>query len=149
VASRYPRYMVSKRWAWLAGLGLLFAGLTNAHSHIHYCFDGQEPPAAVHLTDSTDHHHELPGHHHDDGIAHDRAAHAGTEHDGADHDDLDLDVPNQALAKVVKHDLPAIAGLAFAVPVEALRRSALAVSVDTPPHPNPRYALPQLRAPPR
>jgi hypothetical protein len=130
--------MVSKRWTWLAALGLLFAGLTNAHSHIHYCFDGQEPPAAVHLTDSTDHHHELPGHHDD-----------AAEHDGAEHDDLDLDVPNQALAKVVKHDLPAIDGLAFTFPGEALRRSALAVSVDTPPHPNPRYSLPQLRAPPR
>ena len=116
MASRYPHCMVSKRWTWLAALGLLFAGLTNAHSHIHYCFDGQEPPAAVHITDSTDHHHEVPGH-----------------DDGYDHDDLDLDLPNQALAKVFKHDLPAIDGLVFTVPVEALRQSALAVSVDAPP----------------
>jgi hypothetical protein len=130
--------MVSKRWTWLAAFGLLFAGLTNAHSHIHYCFDGQEPPAAVHLTDSTDHHHELPGHDDDGG-----------EHGDAEHDDLDLDVPNQALAKVVKHDLPAIDALASPMPVESLPSGALAASVDTPPHPNPRYALPRLRAPPR
>jgi hypothetical protein len=125
--------MVSKRWTWLPALGLLFAGLTNAHSHVHYCFDGQEPPAAVHLTDNTDHHHELPSH--DDGAT--------------EHDDLDLDVPNQALSKVVKHDLPAIDALVWTMPVESLPSGALAASVDTPPHPNPRYALPRLRAPPR
>jgi hypothetical protein len=125
--------MVSKRWSWLPALGLLFAGLTNAHSHVHYCFDGQEPPAAVHLTDSTDHHHELPSH----------------DDDGAEHDDLDLDVPNQALSKVVKHDLPAIDALVWTMPVESLPSGALAASVDSPPHPNPRYALPRLRAPPR
>ena len=58
--------MTSKRWSWLAGFALLFAGITNAHSHVHYCFDGQEPPAAVHLIESADHHHETLGHH-DDG----------------------------------------------------------------------------------
>jgi len=124
--------MVSKRWTWLAGLAVLFAGLTNAHGHVHYCFDGQEPPAAVHLVDSTDHEHELPGH---DG--------------GDEHDDLDLDLPNQALAKAVKHDLPAIVAVAWAISVDSLPGGALAESVDTPAAPNPRYALPQLRAPPR
>jgi hypothetical protein len=133
VASRYPRLMVSKRWTWLAGLALLFAGLTNAHSHVHYCFDGQEPPAAVHLADSTDHDHELPSHHGGD----------------AEHDDLDLDVPNQAVAKAVKHDLPANVAVAWATAIDALPASALAESIDVPAAPNPRYALPQLRAPPR
>ena len=125
--------MVSKRWTWLAGLAVLFAGLTNAHSHVHYCFDGQEPPAAVHLVDSTDHAHEVPGHHDDD----------------AEHDDLDLDVPTQAFAKAVKHDLPAIVAVAWATAVDSLPGGALAESVDVPAAPNPRYALPQLRAPPR
>ena len=125
--------MVSKRWTWLAGFALLFAGLTNAHSHVHYCFDGSEPPAAVHLVDSTAHHHDAPGH----------------SDDGIEHDDLDVDVPNQALTKPVKHDLPAIPVLAFAIPLDALPGGTLADSVDTPPHPPPRYALPQLRAPPR
>jgi hypothetical protein len=124
--------MVSKRWSWLAGLALLFAGLTNAHSHVHYCFDGQEPPASVHIVNSTDHEHELPGH-----------------DDGDEHDDLDLDVPNQALAKVVKHDLPAIDALAWTLPIEAAPRGGLAVGIDAEAQPNPRYALPQLRAPPR
>jgi len=124
--------MVSKRWTWLTALAVLFAGLTNAHSHVHYCFDGQEPPASVHLVDGTDHDHELPGH-----------------SDGADHDDLDLDVPNQALAKAVKYDLPAIHVLVWTMPSESLPSSALAESVDVPPAPDPRYTHPQLRAPPR
>ena len=125
--------MVSKRWTWLAAFALLFAGLTNAHSHVHYCFDGQEPPASVHLVDGTDHEHELPGH-----------------SDGAEHDDLDLDVPNQALAKACKHDLPAIAAVLVATtPFELLPGGALADGADIPPAPNPRYSLPQLRAPPR
>ena len=125
--------MASKRWTWLAGFALLFAGLTNAHSHIHYCFDGQEPPAAVHLVDSTDHEHEIPGHH----------------DDPSEHDDLDLDVPNQALTKAIKVDLPAIDGLAWTMPIESMPGGALAETVDAPPAPDPRYVLPQLRAPPR
>jgi hypothetical protein len=124
--------MVSKRWSWLAGLAVLFAGLTNAHSHVHYCFDGQEPPAAVHLADNADHHHEIPGH-----------------DDGTGHDDLDLDVPNQALAKACKHDLPAIVALAWVASIEALPGGALAEGVDIPPAPDPRYTLPLQRAPPR
>jgi hypothetical protein len=134
--------MVSKRWSWLAALAVLFAGVTNAHSHVHFCFDGQEPPAAVHLVDVTDHHHDAPGHTHG-------AEHRGGGQDDTDHDDLDLDLPNQALAKAVKHDLTAIDALAWTLPIEAAPRSALADSVDTPPAPRPRYALPPLRAPPR
>jgi len=127
--------MVSKRWSWLAGFALLFAGITNAHSHVHYCFDGQEPPAAVHLSDNAAHHHD------DDALGH--------SDDGTDHDDLDVDVPSQALAKAVKYDLPAITVLARTLTFETLPRDTLPVSVDSPPHPNPPYALPQLRAPPR
>ena len=124
--------MVSKRWTWLAAFALLFAGLTNAHSHVHYCFDGQEPPASVHLVDGTDHEHELPG-----------------QSDGEEHDDLDLDVPNQALAKAVKYDLPAITPQVFTVAFEPSPPGALGDAVDSPPAPDPRYAHPQLRAPPR
>lgn len=125
--------MISKRWSWLAGFALLFAGITNAHSHVHYCLDGQEPPAAVHIADSAAHHHETAEHH----------------DDGTDHDDLDVDVPNQALAKAVKYDLPAIPALTWSTTFDAVRGDTLEARVDTPPHPNPRYALPQLRAPPR
>ena len=124
--------MVSKRWTWPAALAVLFAGLTNAHAHVHYCFDGQEPPAAVHLTDSTDHDHEVPGH-----------------SEGAEHEDLDLDVPNPALTKACKHDLPAITSHVWASSFEALSGKAPVHVTDLPPAPNPRYLHPQLRAPPR
>ena len=66
-----------------------------------------------------------------------------------EHDDLDLDVPNQALSKAVKYDLPAIAAHVWTMSIESLPGGALADSVDVPPAPNPRYARPQLRAPPR
>ena len=122
--------MVSKRWSWLAGLAVLFAGLTNAHSHVHYCFDGQEPAAAVHIADSAAHVHELPGH-----------------DDGAEHDDLDVDVANPALAKG-KYDLPALVALAWTAPVEALPGRAFAVGIDIPPAPDPRYVRPPRRGPP-
>jgi hypothetical protein len=124
--------MASKRWTWLTAVAVLFAGLTNAHSHVHYCFDGQEPPAAVHLVDGTEHEHELPGH-----------------SDGTEHDDLDLDVPNQALAKAVKYDLPAITTHVFSFALVSLPNGTFVDTVDIPPAPDPRYAHPQLRAPPR
>jgi hypothetical protein len=125
--------MVSKRWTWLAALAVLFAGLTNAHSHVHYCFDGQEPPASLHLVDSTDHAHEVPSH---DG-------------DGTEHDDLDVDVPRQALAKACKHDLAAITSSLWTLSFTTSPAGALAAGVETPPTPPPRFHHPQLRAPPR
>ena len=129
--------MVSKRWTWLAGLAVLFAGLTNAHNHVHYCFDGQEPLAAVHLADDVEHAHETSG---------DHAGH----HDGdADHDDLDVDVPSKALAKSLKHELPAIASVF--VSTTALEPGAgnqLPDLLATLPGPEPPYARPPSRAPP-
>ena len=89
--------------------------------------------AGLHLLESADHHHETLGHH----------------DDGTKHDDLDVDVQNQALAKVVKYDLPAIPVLSWSMTFDALPSDTLEARVDTPPHPSPRYALPQLRAPPR
>ena len=116
------------------GARVLFAGLTNAHSHVHYCFDGQEPPASVHLVDGTDHDHEMPGH-----------------SDGAEHDDLDLDVPNQALAKACKHDLPAIAMHVWAMSIES-RPSARWPTAPTflppPTHPTPVRSCAHRRADP-
>ncbi len=124
--------MRSKPWTWLAAVAVLFAGLTNAHSHVHYCFDGQEPPASVHLVDGPEHDHELPGH-----------------HDGAEeHDDLDVDVPNQALAKAVKYDLPAIALHVLAIAFEPSAPSALADRIATPKAQRSRYAHPPPRGPP-
>ena len=100
---------------------------------VHYCFDGQEPPAAVHLSDSADHHHETLGH----------------RDDGTKHDDLDVDVQDQVLAKVVKYDLSWIPTLSWSTTFDAVPGETLDAYVDIPPHPSPRYVLPRLRAPPR
>jgi hypothetical protein len=125
--------MVSKRWTWLTGAAWLFAALTNAHGHVHYCFDGKEPPAAVHLVDSTDHDHEIPGH-----------------DSTGDHDDLDLDVPNDAVAKACKHDAPAITPVvAWSVGIDAPVGISLVASDAPPPAPDPTYDRPPARAPPR
>ena len=133
MASRYPRRMASKRWTWLTGMAWMFAALTNAHSHVHYCFDGKEPPAAVHLADSTAHDHEIPGH-----------------DPAGDHDDLDVDVPNQALGKACNHDAPAIpSALNWTVGVDTPVRAALVASDAPPPAPDPPYYRPPSRAPPR
>ncbi len=127
--------MVTKRWAWLAAFALLFAGLTNAHAHVHYCFDGQEPPASVHLADSLDHHHDVGLSHgggHDTG--HDHHDHDLDHGQGGEHDDLDLDLPNQALAKTVKHDLPAITAVVrWAVADDAGSSYSTAQLVAAPP----------------
>jgi hypothetical protein len=125
--------MVSKRWTWLTGVAWLFAALTNAHGHVHYCFDGQEPPAAVHLVDSTHHDHELPGH----------------DSSGSEHDDLDIDLPNQALAKVCKLDAPAMAPtLTYIFTFDAPSGTAPIAYHAAPPAPDPHFILPPPRGPP-
>ena len=135
--------MSSTRWTWVTGLAVLFAGLSNAHAHVHYCFDGQEPPATVHLSDGIDHEHEHPG----QASHHDTATHA--EHDG-DHDDLDLDLPNQALAKAVKHDLFIASPLpGWSTVIDSRPAEALVRSDDAPAAAAPLYARPPLRGPPR
>jgi hypothetical protein len=145
--------MASKRWTWVTAGALLFAGLTNAHAHAHYCFDGQAPAAAVHHADARTHTHDFhaPEHHdaHVNAVQHGDAAHHDEE--DADHDDLDLDVPNDALAKTLKHDLPALhpAPLWTGVVVDHRPSVALAARLDIPPAPDPPYSHPLLRAPPR
>jgi hypothetical protein len=157
-ASRYPAFMVSKRWTWLTGLAVLFAGLTNAHSHVHYCFDGQRETAA-HPVDLLSHAHELPAAHGHDSSHDDRhgasAEHRGAvsdtvSHDDADHDDLDLDVPNDALAKSLKYDLPAIvAAIAWKTEPQPSLGAMPVSGPEIAPAPDPRYTRPPLRAPPR
>jgi hypothetical protein len=122
--------MVSRRWACVVAVAVVFAGLTNAQALVHLCFVGQEPPASVHLTDGIDHHHDQ----------------APT----GDHDDVDVDLPDEALAKTVKYDLAAIApplGSAFAIDRQS--STVCALSEATPAVPEPLYSHPQLRAPPR
>jgi hypothetical protein len=138
-ASRYPLTMPSKRWTWLTAAALLFAGVTNAHSHVHYCFDGRAPATAVYHVDGLDHTHAIPAPH-----AHDH------DENGADHDDLDLDVPNDALAKTVKHDLPAVVPALLWTAHLAPASSTVCAPVGDPvPAPDPPHSRPPSRGPPR
>jgi hypothetical protein len=126
--------MASKRWTWLMGIAWLFAAMTNAHGHVHYCFDGQEPPASVHLVDSTQHEHEHPGH----------------DSSESGHEDLDVDLPNQALGKACKHDAPAILPvLAWTAGVHAPVGAAPIPWDEAPQISDPPYHRPPSRAPPR
>lgn len=123
-----------KRWPIvLAALGVLFAGLTSAHAHVHLCFDGQEPPASVHGAFGD----------------HARHAHHAFQPD-QDHDDLDIDLQDQALTKSFKPDLPAVAPSALCVLPLAERAQVTAIAGPrNSPRAPPRFSLPRLRAPPR
>ena len=123
--------MISRRWAWVAAVAVLLAGINNAHAHVHLCFDGQEQPAAVHLFDDGDVHLQ------DGGL---------TPH----HEDIDVNLQTQALAKTVKYDLTAIeAVVVWTLLFERQSPSVLPARADTPPRPAPHYSHPPLRAPPR
>jgi hypothetical protein len=137
--------MSAKRWAAAIAAGAVaFAGLTNAHAHLHFCFDGADPPAAVHLVDPSNHLHDHFSHL-DDHFDHFDDHTAASEH----HDDLDLDVQDPALAKTLKHDVAAIdagfgpVSIAGASAAEALPRAA-----EIEPHPPPAFSRPLSRAPP-
>lgn len=132
-AIRYAGRMSVKRWALvLAAWAVLFSGLTSAHAHVHLCLDGQEPPAAVHLADGFNHHH-------------DHQAQTG------DHEDVDLDLSNQALAKTFKYDfLPAIAPLTSWTPLLCSSTTAASLpDIVVEPRPAPEFSQPPSRAPPR
>jgi hypothetical protein len=133
--------MSSKRWpSMLAALAVLFSGLTNAHAHVHLCFDGQDAPASVHLAD---------GNHHSHHSQHSHGSHGHSGH-AQDHDDLDVDVPSPALAKTVKYDdLAAIVtftawAASFGAPKCVAPTSDSGITA--PPH--PPFSRPPLRGPP-
>lgn len=124
--------MRSNRWPLiLTAWALLFTGLSNAHAHVHLCFDGQEAPAAVHWLEDG---HPTTGHHEDD----------------AEHADVDVDVPTPALSKSLKHDAAAAIGAAPSFGHLYIR----APSPPTARTPSlerrapPAYHVPPLRGPP-
>jgi hypothetical protein len=111
-------------------LAVLAAGITNAHGHVHLCFDGEKPPAAVYLADSGDDLHEP-----------DSTTCSG---------DVDVDLQTHSLAKTVKHDLSAIeAPVLWTLAVHAPTASVLPAFAPAPPFRVPLYSHPPLRAPPR
>jgi hypothetical protein len=138
--------MRSRAWLFVAAFALLFAGITNAHAHLHVCFDGQEPPASVHFGEESAHEHSGAHGLIDSGLAH----HASG--DGAPHDDTDVDLGNQALAKTVKHDDVAAAVLAVLFWDHEIGPAAANLApaeANAPLRPVRSYSLPLSRAPPR
>ncbi|MET0532853.1 MAG: hypothetical protein ABW171_01400 [Steroidobacter sp.] len=116
---------------WTVVLAVLAVRLSD--THLHLCFDGQEPPASVHLADASVHHDEDHG---------DESAHA----------DQDID---PFIGTVVKSDDDTQPLLAFIVgalltidlippdpAVPAFNREPLTVSDP------PFYLRPPLRGPP-
>lgn len=147
-----------------AAAALLFTGLTNAHAHVHLCFDGSEPPATVHwsLGETTLQRHSLE---HDFAHAHDAlraavtadTAHAdvsGARHSLADqdpvteHNDVDLEVASSVIAKTVKHDALCGAFVALQAALTPPRGAEpLRAAAELRPA-EPAYRRPPARAPP-
>jgi hypothetical protein len=112
-----------------AALAVLFASITNAHAHVHLCFDGKEPPAAVHMD-------------HDGGHAH-----HGDEQ--GSHDDVDVDLRDDGVAKSFKPDVPVGAPAVFFVLPAVVDVHAPPIAEHrTPGGPDPPHIRPPLRAPP-
>jgi hypothetical protein len=117
---------------------LVLAVLTvrASDTHLHLCFDGQEPPTTVHFADASIHH----DNHHDD------------HHDGEEtHADKDLDPFFGVLAKSGDSDLevalPVSFVVAFLLPVESQTLPVAAETIPLAASP-PFYLRPPLRGPP-
>lgn len=120
---------VLKHWL-LALVGLAFI-VASTGTHIHLCFDGQEPPSSVHWVD----------------------AERGNHHAGQvqDHNDMDLAGVGQALLKSLQVDLsPVLPSWGWAIPASpsivnllpVARQVFVAISTS-------RFWVPPLRGPPR
>jgi hypothetical protein len=122
-----------------AGLAVLFASVSNAHAHIHLCFDGQQPPVTIHGAQDADHAHYGHEHH-------------SNEHESDEqncHGDLDLDLDADGLAKSFKPDLSAILSPnPCVVAISALAIAAPITSEGNASGTDPPHTRPPSRAPP-
>jgi hypothetical protein len=131
---------------WIIGFALVafvVARLTGAH--LHMCFDGSEPLAQLHVSDTAgvDHHTDELDPHHIASVDHHAIA-------TQTHEDLDVDMLDSMLAKNAKLDMPAIVLDAWSLTLiyVAAVRQPLPTNVAQPPLRPPRYLRPLLRAPP-
>lgn len=129
-----------------AAAALLFAGLTNAHAHVHLCFDGNEAPATLHWATSD----ALPQAHGDDhDFPHEH--HGATDAHGsldAGHDDVDVEVSASAIAKTVKHDTPGAMPPGVLLTLPPPRAATVPAAAEIAPRAPPERTHPQPRAPP-
>jgi hypothetical protein len=131
---------------WIIGFALvafIVARLTGAH--LHMCFDGSEPLAQLHVSDTAgvDHHADESDHHHIASVDHPSVATQA-------HEDVDVDMLGSMLAKNAKFDLPVIALAAWCLAFfyVAVVRQPVPTNVRQPPRRPPRYLRPLLRGPP-
>lgn len=120
----------STAWAWVLLVAVLFVRLGDAH--LHLCFDGQEPPATVHVMEDTAHH--------DDG--------AGTG--VSEHNDQDINLFDAVLAKkagAADFLLLAIAVILLLLPRLSVRQKVFFAPVQTVAS-LPLFFHPPLRGPP-
>jgi len=121
----------------LAALAVFFASVTNAHAHMHLCFDGQQPPVTIHGAQADVHYGD---------------EHLGNQHESDQqncHGDLDLDLDTDGLAKSFKPDLPAIAPHnACALAISTLVVVAPITSAGDATGTDPPHTRPPPRAPP-
>lgn len=117
-------------WIWFVVVAFTVTRLSDAH--LHLCFDGSEPPAAVHMAD---------------GAVHDDAHHRESRHI-----DQDVSLYDTLLAKKddSSADLAAVSTrplLLLYVPVLLAERARSALSLAIPPP--PFRSRPPPRGPPR
>jgi hypothetical protein len=124
-----PAMYARRRWVIVFFVvAFLMARLTGAH--LHLCFDGSEPPAQLHVSDDAEIHHHAD--------------------DPQSHDDLDVDVLDDVLAKVAKHDSTAVALVVWCLTLllVAVVLQPARSAIWPPPLRPPRFLRPLLRAPP-
>jgi hypothetical protein len=115
---------------WLAVIAFTATRLSGVH--LHLCFDGSEPPTAVHMVD---------------GSVHDDAHHRESRHV-----DQDVSVFDALLAKKSDSsgDLAAVSrGPLVLLDVRVLLTEIARSVLSLPIHPPPFYLRPPLRGPPR
>jgi hypothetical protein len=113
-----------------------------ADAHMHLCFDGQEQPVSLHVSDGRHHHHDPQ--HAESGYASERdGQYQDASHHAQQHSDEDVDVADAALAKKASGVPPLAAGayrLALApadsFEISGVRHPVLSVSIHL--HPPPR-----------
>jgi hypothetical protein len=123
--SRFARFLL-----WTVVLAVLTVRASD--THLHFCYDGQEPPTTVHSADAS--------------------VHDDEQHDGEEHADKDFDPFVGLLLKQGSSDadlaLPTyvVAAVLLLPPVTHI---VSAVSDSLPPHASPPFHLrPPLRGPP-
>jgi hypothetical protein len=127
--SRFARFLL-----WTVVLTVLTVRASD--THLHFCYDGQEPPTTIHFADASVHNDD----HHDD------------EHGGEPHADKDFDPLVGMLLKQGGSDadlaLPTYV-VAAVLLLPPATRIVPVVSDSLPEHTNPPFYLrPPLRGPP-